>query len=195
MEVIIKEFESKPNPTIKDLGMLFKAFRCPPLSSAPDSSPPCVSQVADRVSTSCATQQGEPTTDAVGKLEEAGSSDQKPPDNLKATEVAMRPNPGKLVTHLAQTSPSMYEKYSHRRVLMRPKRKKKFAATTTTRRVLNGNKKKKKFTDKLLHCQFYGRKKMKKTASDFVRLMERLKWKDQQKLITMDLTIDGENKT
>lgn len=131
MEAVIKEFKSKPNPTIKDLGMLFRAFRYLPQLSALNSSPPCVSQDTEHASTSCATQQEKLTTDVVGKLEEAGSSDQQPPDDIQATVEAMPPNRGNLVNRLAKSPSSMHEKYSYRRVLLRQKRKKKFASTTT----------------------------------------------------------------
>lgn len=179
-EEIIKEFESKPDPTIKDLGMLFRAFSCfKQPSHAIDSPTSCETQGSECASSYSAHQE-ESTTYVAEEVEAAGLS-QQPPDDAQATKEAMPPNPGKYATHRAALpSKSTYEKYSHR-MLLRLKHKNPSITTTIHQRVPTKNKKK-KTTDKMF-CRLYG-KKMKNTANDFVRLMERLKWNDHQKLIT-----------
>lgn len=167
MDEIYREFESKPDPTVKDLGKMIAEMLA---SMRPKSQEPqvLVNSLDASGSQLEVKLKGTSPTESVGEKLEAVVSEKSPGDS-QVKEAMLPPNPGKLATHPETSMLVALDKYQVKRAKCptQPKLKDRQREPIS--------KKKKKSTDKL----FSGRMMMK-TKSDFVRTMERLKKKKTQ---------------
>lgn len=171
----LDEFNSKPNPTIKDLGNLIASL----LGRSIRSSQPSQKGTEDPIDSSESSPNKVELPEIAGKPIETREviqvSDPKVID-LKAMNEVMLPNPKKVAITATALKLHLSSFIMHRMFSSHGRRKRTTPTKAAHQRVPN-RKVKKKATDK----KFYGPWKTTKTKSDAVRSVESLKKKKKHR--------------